>query len=109
MKSKAKAQPRKKPVARSKKKTVPAKKVAAKRTQVSAGKQEFAKFVWPSIKDTTKFVEVPESQGTVSYVRPLGDQVTVTLKWYTVSHGPRILGHYDDENNVCYIGRFIEG
>ncbi len=108
MKSKAKAQPRKKPVARSKKKAVPAKKVAAKRTQVSPGK-EFAKFVWPSIKDTTRFVEVPESQGTVSYVRPLGDQVTVTLKWYTVSHGPRILGHYDDENNVCYIGRFIEG
>jgi hypothetical protein len=108
MKSK-KAQPGKKPVARSKKKSVPAKKDAAKRTEVSPGKKEFAKFVWPRIKDATRFVDVPESQGMVSYARPSGEQVTATLKWYTVSHGPRILGYYDEETDVCYIGQFIEG
>ncbi len=120
MKSKAKAQPRKKPVARGKKKAVAARPKAAnvakaskaaktsKTAPVSPGKREFARFVWPRIKDTTKFLDVPESQGTISYARPSGEQVTATLKWYKVSHGPRILGYYDEENDVCYIGRFVE-
>jgi hypothetical protein len=95
-------------MAMSKKKAVPVKKDTAKSTEASPSKREFAKFVWPRIKESTTFVDVPETQGTVSYARPSGEQVTATLKWYTVSHGPRILGHYDEETDVCYIGQFFQ-
>lgn len=109
MKSKAKPQPRKKPVARSKKPNVPAKASPQKSTQVAPSKREFAKYVWPGIKDSTKFVDVGEFQSTVSYLRPSGEQVTATLKWYKVSHGPTILGYFDEETDVCYIGQFTPG
>ena len=72
------------------------------------GKKGFAKKVWPRIKDLTKFVEVPESQGTVTYTLPSGKVFATTLKWYAVTNGPSIFAHYDDENDVCYIGKFIE-
>jgi hypothetical protein len=81
----------------------------AERTEVSPGAREFAKVIWPSIKKSTKFVQVPEFQSTVTYTMPSDESVTVGLKWYSVSRGPRILGHYDDANDVCYVGKFIEG
>ena len=71
-------------------------------------KKEFAKKIWPSIKDSTKFVQVPEFQGAITYTLPSGEVFTTALKWYTVTLGPRIFGHYDDANDVCYIAKFIE-
>jgi hypothetical protein len=109
MKPKLKVQLRKKRVAPSKTKSAKAKKVSARDTGVSPSQKEFAELIWPGIKDSTRFVAVPEFQGTVTYALPSGESFTATLKWYTVSHGSRILGHYDDENDVCYVGEFIEG
>lgn len=72
------------------------------------GKKEFAKVIWPRIKGSTKFVEVPEFQAAVTYRLRSGQLYTASLNWYGVSHGSKIFGHYDEENNVCYIGKFIE-
>ncbi len=94
------------------------KKASAKRASAKAGrsesdllarKKQFAKMMWPAIKGSTRFVEVPESQGTVTYTLPSGRIYTAWLNWYSVSHGSRIFGHYDDYNDVCYIGKFVEG
>ena len=109
--AKAKVQPRKKPAAKkpaaqAKKKRAPAAKAAAPRAAVSPGKRDFAKVIWPHITDATTFVDVAEFQTSVTYTRASGEPVTATLKWYKVTLGPRILGHYDDEGDVCYIGQF---
>ena len=109
MKPKPQAQLRKKRVAPSKTKSAKARKVSARDTGISPSQKEFAESIWRGIKDSTRFVAVSEFQGMVTYALPSGEPFTATLKWYTVSHGSRILGHYDDENDVCYIGKFIEG
>lgn len=71
-------------------------------------KKQFAQVIWPRIKDSTKFVELPEFQTSVTYALPSGEVYTASLNWYSVSHGSKIFGHYDDENDVCYIGKFVE-
>jgi hypothetical protein len=109
MKPKAKAQVRKKSLVQSKKKSAKTKRVSAKQTSIAKREQEFAKTIWPGIQSSTRFVQVPEFQGSVTYSLPSGQEFTATLKWFTVSHGSRIFGHYDDQNDVCYIGKFVEG
>ncbi len=109
MKPKPKAQVRKKGTAQSRKKSEKTARVSPRQTGVSQSKKEFAKTIWQGIGDATKFVQVSEFQGAVTYSLRSGQEFTATLKWYAVSHGPRIFGHYDDENDVCYIGKFVEG
>lgn len=109
MKPKPKAPIRKKSLAQNKKKPVKAKRVSAKQPSTSSREQEFARTIWRGIGTATKFVRVSEFQTSVEYSLPSGQPITATLKWYSVSHGPRIFGHYDDQNDVCYIGKFIEG
>lgn len=75
---------------------------------LSQHQREILVRVWPRISDKTKFVELPESQTTVSYALPSGETTTTTLVWYTFSHGPRVYGHYEDANDVCYVGKIIE-
>lgn len=84
-----------------------AKRAGAKRG-LGTSKKQFARMIWPRIKDSTKFVELSEFQTTVTYKLRSGQLYTASLNWYGVSHGPRIFGHYDDENGVCYIGKFVE-
>ena len=110
MKSKAKAvKPTRKPVP---KKVVRAKSSTSKRAQPKKGltQQQIAvlKRVWPRISKSTKFVKVPAGQSMVSHVLPSGERTTVTLMWYTFTHGPRVYGHYDDAGDVCYVGDIIE-
>ncbi len=85
---------------------------SAKRANSKSGrvtrKQQFAQVIWPGIKGSTKFVELPEFQTTVTYTLPSGEAHTASLNWYSVSHGSRIFGHYDDKNDVCYVGKFVE-
>ncbi len=85
---------------------------SAKGTRSEGGlgsrKKQFAKMIWPRIKDSTKFVELPEFQTTVTYTLRSGKPYTASLNWYGVSHGSKIFGHYDDENDICYIGKFVE-
>lgn len=109
MKPRPKGQVRKKSLAQSKKKLAKTKRVSAKQTSISQSEKAFAKTIWPGIKGSTRFVKLAEFQESVTYSLPSGQEFTVTLKWFTVSHGPRIFGHYDDQNDVCYIGKFIEG
>ena len=109
MKPKPKAHVRKKAPVQSRRKTVKNKRASPKQTSVSPSMREFAKTMWPGVGDSTRFVQLPEFQGAVTYSLPSGIVITTSLKWYTVSHGSRIYGHYDDENNVCYIGKFVEG
>ncbi len=102
MKPKAKKVTKRKPAA--------PRRGSAKRTSRRGGlarKIEFAKVIWPRIKGSTKFVEVPEFQAAVTYRLRSGQLYTAWLNWYGVSHGSKIFGHYDEENNVCYIGKFI--
>jgi hypothetical protein len=92
------------------KKTKPGSRARAPQgKEIPPSTRKFARAIWPQIKTTTIFVEVPEYRTIVTYTLPSGDPVTAVLKWYSVSHGPRILGHFDDANDVCYIGKFIEG
>jgi hypothetical protein len=109
MKPKPKAQVRKRVPMQSRRKAGKIKRASPKQTNVSPNMREFAKTIWPGIGDATKFVQLPEFQGAVTYSLPSGKEITTSLKWYTFSHGSRIFGHYDDENNVCYIGKFVEG
>lgn len=84
----------------------------SKRAQPKKGlgqhQREILVRVWPKISNATKLVELPEGQSTVSYALPSGETTTMTLIWYTFSHGPRVYGQYDDANDVCYIGKIIE-
>jgi hypothetical protein len=105
-----------KPVKRARKpvpkKVVRQRSAPAKRAQprngLSQQQKEILKRVWPRISDPTKFVKLLEGQSTVSYALPEGNVTTATLMWYTFSHGPRVYGHYDDANDVCYVGKIIE-
>ncbi len=92
---------------RAKPKRESAKRASSKGGRAARAKQ-FAQVIWPRIKDSTKFVELPEFQTTVTYTLPSGEAHTASLNWYSVSHGSRIFGHYDDKNDVCYIGKFVE-
>ena len=110
--AKSKSKPKAKASPKTKKRGV-TKHVAQRRTAahgaVSPKAVEFAKSVWPSMNKSTKFVAVPEFQTAVTYTLPSGESYTTTLKWFSVSHGSRILGHYDEAIDVCYVGQFIEG
>ena len=110
MKPKAKSAKRnRKPVA---KKVVRKTQTASKRAQpektISQPQREILVRVWSGISDKTKFVELPEHQTMVSYTLPSGETNTTTLAWYTFSHGPRVYGHYDEANDVCYVSKIIE-
>jgi hypothetical protein len=87
-------------------------KTSTRRAKPTSGfskeQREIAARVWPRISTSTKFVQLPEGQGSVSYKLPSGEVTTATLKWFTFTHGPRVFGHYDDANDICYIGEIIE-
>lgn len=82
---------------------------ATARRGVSSEAIEFAKSIWPNIKKSTKFVEVPKFHSSVTYTLSSGERNTTTLMWFSVSGGSRILGLYDEPTDVCYIGEFIKG
>jgi hypothetical protein len=70
--------------------------------------REFAKKVFPVITDRTRFEMVSEGQSTVSYTLRSGKVFNATLTWYSTPDGHRIFAHYDEDNNVCYVGKFVE-
>jgi hypothetical protein len=74
----------------------------------SKHQREIAARVWPRITTATKFVQAREEQVSITYKLPSGEVTTATLKWFTFTHGPRVFGHYDDANDICYIGEIIE-
>jgi hypothetical protein len=86
------------------KRTASRKPRTARRSQAAPpGKKEFARVIWPAIRASTRFTELRETQSFVI----LRDGSTAALAWYSVSHGPRIFGYYDDKSNVCYIGKYM--
>jgi hypothetical protein len=94
------------------KKVVRKTRSTSKRTQSKKGfgqhQRDILVKVWPEISGATKIVELPESQSIVSYALPSRKITTMTLMWYSFSHGPRVYAHYDDANDVCYVGKIIE-
>jgi hypothetical protein len=110
MKSKTKPVKRaRKPVPKkaARQRSAPAKR-AQPRNGLSQQQREILKRVWPRISDSTKFVKLLKGQSTISYALPAGEATTVTLMWYTFTHGPRVYGHYDDASDVCYVGEIVE-
>jgi hypothetical protein len=76
--------------------------------EFSKHQREIAARVWPRITNATKFVQAREEQLSIIYKLPSGEVTTSTLKWFSFSNGPRIFGHYDEANDICYIGEIIE-
>ncbi len=70
--------------------------------------RQFARQVWPGITRSTTFVMVPEGQMTVTCPLSSGKVFEASLTRNTAPSGRMIFGYYDDENDVCYIGKFVE-
>jgi hypothetical protein len=70
--------------------------------------RELAKKIFPTITNSTRFEMVLEGKGSVSYALRSGKVFTASLTWYSIPNGPRILAHYDEDNDICYIGKFVK-
>jgi hypothetical protein len=70
--------------------------------------KEFATKVFPTITNRTRFEMVSEGQGTVSYTLRSGKVFKASLTWYSIPGGHSLFAHYDEDNDVCYIGKFVE-
>lgn len=70
--------------------------------------KEFAKKVFPTITSRTTFQMVPEGQGAVTYTLRSGKVFNASLNWHSIPGSSSIFAHYDEDNDICYIGKFIE-